>query len=187
MYDIDFFKKVNDTYGHITGDHVLIDVSKNVQSLLNNDEYLIRWGGEEFIVLVKGSEDEIRQKAEKIRHSVEMLELPKVSHITISVGVAIYNGGDYQNTVKCADKALYFAKNNGRNHVLYIIMRWINYALCPPICALRSLAVAPSVRFMPFNIAFLPNFFLMSRTACCIFFSRSSSSFSCIFCSASAS
>lgn len=118
MYDIDFFKKVNDTYGHITGDHVLVDVSKNVQSLLNNDEYLIRWGGEEFIVLVKGSEDEIRQKAEKIRHSVEMLELPEVSHITISVGVAIYNGGDYQNTVKCADKALYFAKNNGRNRVV---------------------------------------------------------------------
>lgn len=118
MYDIDFFKKVNDTYGHITGDNVLIKVSQNVQSLLNKDEYLIRWGGEEFIVLVHGTVDDIARKADTIRHSVEMLNLPDVGHITISVGVAMYTGGDYQSTVKSADQALYSAKNSGRNRVV---------------------------------------------------------------------
>ena len=117
MYDLDKFKLVNDTYGHAAGDDTLIKVSEAVKSCLNNDESLIRWGGEEFIVILTGNDVDFREHAEEFRKAVENLILP-IGKVTISIGVAEYHGEDYQKTIKCADKALYTAKNNGRNQVV---------------------------------------------------------------------
>ncbi len=117
MYDIDFFKKVNDTYGHTTGDHVLIKTAAAIQSVIDEESFLIRWGGEEFIILAHGNLGTLNILAEKIRATVEKLELDEVGHVTISVGVAEYDGGNCQNTISNADAALYEAKNNGRNRV----------------------------------------------------------------------
>lgn len=117
MYDIDFFKKVNDTYGHSTGDQVLIKTAAAIQSVIDEDSFLIRWGGEEFIILAHGNPESLNILAEKIRATVEKLELDEVGHVTISVGVAEYDGCNCQNTISNADAALYEAKNNGRNRV----------------------------------------------------------------------
>ena len=117
MYDLDKFKHVNDTYGHVAGDEVLVKVTEAVRSKLNPSEYLVRWGGEEFIIVMKNRDGNLKAHVQEFRKAVEQLELA-VGKITISIGVAVYDGGDYQKTIKNADTALYEAKNNGRNQVV---------------------------------------------------------------------
>ena len=117
LYDLDKFKHVNDTYGHVAGDEVLVKVTEAVRSKLNPSEYLVRWGGEEFIIVMKNRDGNFKAHVQEFRKAVEQLELA-VGKITISIGVAVYDGGDYQKTIKNADTALYEAKNNGRNQVV---------------------------------------------------------------------
>lgn len=117
MYDLDKFKQVNDTYGHAAGDEVLVAVSNAIRSRLENREILIRWGGEEFIILFYEPTGDFERRAEDCRKAVEQLEL-SVGKVTISMGVAAYYGGDYQKTIQRADEALYQAKNSGRNRVV---------------------------------------------------------------------
>lgn len=117
MYDLDKFKQVNDTYGHAVGDEVLVKVTKAVESKLRSDEYLIRWGGEEFIVIIKGSNGKLEERAQEFRREVEAVET-SAGRVTISVGVAKYQGENYQKTIKNADAALYEAKDRGRNQVV---------------------------------------------------------------------
>ncbi|WP_026882149.1 sensor domain-containing diguanylate cyclase [Clostridium akagii] len=118
MFDIDFFKSVNDTYGHPYGDKVLITISDLIDSNVKNIGYAGRYGGEEFIIILpdtnKGKAKEI---AEKIRDSVSELAFKDEAKITIS-------GGLYENDtfikgecIKNADKLLYKAKENGRNRI----------------------------------------------------------------------
>lgn len=116
IFDLDFFKKVNDTYGHAVGDEVLKGVSAKVASLLAMDDVFIRWGGEEFIIITRCGLQGARQKAEIIRRKVEMLNLP-APNITVSLGVAEYKGEKYNQVLIDADDALYRAKENGRNRV----------------------------------------------------------------------
>lgn len=117
LMDIDFFKRVNDTYGHDKGDIVLKSVASIVQSLISPSDVLVRWGGEEFIIFVPGSKKNASILAEKIRTSVEASD-NGVCKITISLGVAKYLGGPYNLSVKHADEALYTAKESGRNQVV---------------------------------------------------------------------
>ena len=117
MYDLDNFKHINDTYGHIAGDETLVRVTQAVKSKLHDGEYLIRWGGEEFIVILKGKNMDFKERAEQIRKEVENLTLA-VGKVTISIGIVQYNGEDYQQIIDNTDKALYKAKNNGRNQVV---------------------------------------------------------------------
>lgn len=116
IFDIDFFKNVNDTYGHESGDNVLKEIVECAKHNLRKDDYLIRWGGEEFVVLMKTSKENALLKAEEIRKYVES-NAGKVCAVTISAGVAQHEGGDYTETIARADKALYEAKNTGRNKV----------------------------------------------------------------------
>lgn len=117
LMDIDFFKRVNDTYGHDKGDIVLKSVANIVSSKLSPNDKLIRWGGEEYIIFNPGGFKNALSLAESIRTAVEASD-NGICHITVSLGVAMYEGGDYNKSVKHADEALYVAKESGRNRVI---------------------------------------------------------------------
>ena len=119
LLDIDFFKKVNDTYGHNAGDQVLIQISHALLKTLRNIDIVCRWGGEEFIVLLPtASIQNAITLAEKIRTYIEKLEIDIVGYISASFGVSqIREGEDMTDVISRADKALYLAKNSGRNCV----------------------------------------------------------------------
>ena len=124
MMDIDHFKKINDTYGHLNGDEVLKQVANTLVSNLRATDLVGRYGGEEFCVfLPRIDADYILILAEKLRASIENLELilngQKVK-ITISIGVAVYDynrHNTFEAFLSDADVALYEAKNSGRNCV----------------------------------------------------------------------
>jgi len=123
MIDLDNFKRVNDNYGHDAGDEVLIAVAKIIKSNIRNEDILIRFGGEEFILLVdkKDREDSITV-AERIRKAVMDLEIYSNANrikMTLSIGVnpAPYNAKDIEEAIKIADEQLYIAKASGRNRV----------------------------------------------------------------------
>jgi len=119
MLDIDHFKKVNDTYGHNVGDDVLKRLVSVVKNSIRLNDTLVRWGGEEFIVLaLVKSTDSLYATAEHIRKSVEKAYFNSVEHITISIGMTFYKENEnIRDTIKRADDALYKAKNSGRNRV----------------------------------------------------------------------
>lgn len=123
LLDIDHFKQINDTHGHAAGDKVLQAVVQRIQSTLREADLCGRLGGEEFGVLLAGTNmHEAVQIAEKIRLAVQAIEVPvndTTLHVTISVGVA-EAGGACVNTstlLAHADAAMYQAKSNGRNQV----------------------------------------------------------------------
>lgn len=117
--DIDHFKKINDTYGHDIGDEVLIGCSNIIKSVVADHGLLARMGGEEFSVYCQRSEQEMQALAEEIRHSVAQQKFS--SHnlsVTLSIGLYAGNNLDFNEAYTLADKALYAAKNGGRNQVI---------------------------------------------------------------------
>jgi len=124
MCDIDHFKSVNDSYGHKAGDEVLKQIADTIKGVLRKSDLIIRYGGEEFLVLLTDQEKLTTVKvAEKIRKSVEskLFDIgEKGIHITISIGVALYpeHSYNFEEVVKMADSALYKAKQSGRNRVV---------------------------------------------------------------------
>lgn len=118
IVDMDFFKKVNDKYGHESGDIVLKHLAKVLQESVRTSDYVIRWGGEEFIIILTGCGIERGSDiAEKIRLNVESTD-NTICPVTVSIGITEYNGGNYHIAIECADKALYKAKTSGRNKVV---------------------------------------------------------------------
>ncbi len=124
MLDIDYFKKVNDTYGHLCGDMVLKEVSNILTSSVSNSDILGRYGGEEFSIVSSGiSKEELNELCEHIRKNIEENEFRignETFKITISIGAFFKeNRNNISNTemIKKADEALYKAKENGRNKV----------------------------------------------------------------------
>lgn len=118
MGDIDHFKNINDTYGHLKGDAVLVEMGKILRQYCRQSDIPVRWGGEEFAILLP--ETDLaggRNLAERIRQAVEAHQFEGVSHITSSFGVASLKT-DGQDLVKRADEALYEAKKKGRNTVI---------------------------------------------------------------------
>jgi len=122
MVDVDFFKKVNDTFGHEAGDKVLQKLAALLSESLRNTDLVARYGGEEFIVLLAPvtSEEQAFIVADKIREIVAKAEFPSVKSITISVGLAAASINDptQDDAVRRADGALYKAKEKGRNCVI---------------------------------------------------------------------
>jgi diguanylate cyclase (GGDEF)-like protein/PAS domain S-box-containing protein len=124
MLDIDHFKKVNDTYGHQTGDDVLKEVAKQIVSAIRKNDYAARYGGEEFtVVLPETDRTAAVELAERIRKAVETaaIGIPdgQTIHCTVSIGVAAVDAGkDALLLVKEADAQLYKAKAQGRNRVV---------------------------------------------------------------------
>lgn len=116
--DLDFFKKVNDQYGHEAGDKVLKSAAKVMSQSVRTSDYVIRWGGEEFLVVLMGCNLETgKDIAENMRVNIEKSD-NTVCPVTASIGVAPYQGGNYHDTIKNADEALYKAKTEGRNRVI---------------------------------------------------------------------
>ena len=119
MFDIDHFKSVNDNYGHLVGDEVLIKVVNLVKRGLRDGDTLARYGGGEFaIVLENTTKEDAVQTAEKLRKMIEETEFAPLKALTCSFGVSCENSYlACRQVVECADKALYKAKKNGRNRV----------------------------------------------------------------------
>ena len=122
MFDIDHFKIVNDTYGHRTGDAVLHTIAQCIkQNVRRKDALVARYGGEEFVTIATEANPEgLRILAERVRRAVEELEIPCFrGRITLSAGYAVQHEDDTSgwDAVNRADKALYRAKNAGRNRV----------------------------------------------------------------------
>ncbi|MCL1793497.1 MAG: GGDEF domain-containing protein [Oscillospiraceae bacterium] len=122
MYDIDDFKKVNDTYGHAAGDHVLCEVVDVVKKQLRSYDIMARYGGEEFLIFMPSSKEEsLRKIAERLCGAVERNEITynglKMS-ITASFGaVHMPPGANFNEAMLAVDEAMYEAKNNGKNQV----------------------------------------------------------------------
>ncbi len=119
LFDLDHFKRVNDTYGHETGDTVLKEAARVAQGLLRLSDLLGRWGGEEFLVVAPQTDSaQARGLAERLRQAVAAHPLQRVGRITASFGVAEYHPQESpQAWLKRADEALYAAKEGGRNRV----------------------------------------------------------------------
>ncbi len=124
LFDIDHFKKVNDTYGHLVGDQVLINLAKLCQETIRSVDIFARYGGEEFILLMPDSGLKAAQNAaERLREAVAKTNLTdeKIDLVTtISLGVNSWEGGDeldFTAFIDQADQALYQSKENGRNQV----------------------------------------------------------------------
>ena len=124
MLDIDHFKKINDTYGHLVGDQVLIAVSKAILQCLRPTDMPVRYGGEEFTIFLPGTSIEnAKVVGERLRATVESMKIPLLDKkdfisVTISVGFTERKDGDSVETIiKRADDALYNAKESGRNRV----------------------------------------------------------------------
>lgn len=123
LLDIDHFKQINDTYGHDTGDEVLKGLSKRIRANIRSDDYFVRFGGEEFLLILRE-----RRKEEALQFSQRLLELVASTpfeagthslNITVSIGLNLsqIRSGSVEEAIKAADEALYRAKEGGRNRV----------------------------------------------------------------------
>lgn len=119
IFDIDDFKNVNDTKGHVFGDQVLVDVVKNIKKNIRDTDLAGRYGGEEFIVVLPNTDLEAATKiAERIRKSVAGNYYADGLNVTISGGVKEYMGEEWKDFIHQADKNMYRAKRNGKNQVV---------------------------------------------------------------------
>ena len=124
ILDIDYFKRINDNYGHPVGDIAIKLVAQKCQQSIRGEDLCARWGGEEFIVVVYDALiDKAKHVANRIREKIAEISLPVDNdkfQITVSVGIAQYQDTDQNldQIVSRADKALYRAKNNGRNRIV---------------------------------------------------------------------
>ena len=122
--DIDFFKRVNDRFGHEVGDIVLAKLGEILQTRMRETDIVARIGGEEFIVLMPDTSlDATQQVAQELLHTIAQTEIPPVGFITVSAGVSTLHRNiedGLHEMIKRSDDALYMAKNNGRNRVCRI-------------------------------------------------------------------
>jgi diguanylate cyclase (GGDEF)-like protein len=121
MLDIDHFKKVNDTYGHQTGDQVLKLVAAVMSGCVPAGAVCSRFGGEEFVILLrKHSMEEAYRMAERIRNAILVSQTPYSLTLTVSIGVSLYpeHGRTREDVFQAADMALYRAKDEGRNRTI---------------------------------------------------------------------
>lgn len=119
VLDVDHFKRVNDKFGHIYGDEVLILLAGIMRKVFREGDKLFRFGGEEFVVALEPTDEEgARAVLERLREAVAGFEFPQVGQVTISIGYVRISSQDVPATVVGhADEALYYAKQHGRNQV----------------------------------------------------------------------
>ena len=116
--DIDHFKIINDTYGHIVGDEVLVEISSVFKHFVRETDYVCRWGGEEFLIFLKNcDDDDAYGKANLLREKIMKLSDEFGFEITMSFGVSNLSDITLEDAIKNADEAMYESKHNGRNRV----------------------------------------------------------------------
>jgi diguanylate cyclase (GGDEF)-like protein len=120
ILDIDKFKNINDLYGHAIGDETLVLFAQTIRTVLRQEDLFFRYGGEEFVVLVKDVKlEQAQQVLERCRHAIETRRFPQAGRVTVSIGFADLDEHCHpiENLSK-ADKALYFIKKHGRNKAI---------------------------------------------------------------------
>jgi diguanylate cyclase (GGDEF)-like protein len=122
MMDIDHFKKINDDFGHDTGDKILKEFAELADSQTRDADLLARWGGEEFAVLLPHTDsDAAHRLAERIRTAVESNDFSEIHQLTVSIGIATLEPDeDCESLMERVDRSLYQAKKMGRNQVVQI-------------------------------------------------------------------
>jgi diguanylate cyclase (GGDEF)-like protein len=135
MFDLDNFKKINDTYGHQVGDHVLKAVSRTVLATIRKCDYLVRYGGEEFVLLMPETKlGRAVEVADRLRRIIEITAIQCGGtrlHVTASFGVArLKKGYDKNLLLQDADRRLYEAKIKGRNRTMPD-MRLFSFEIAP--------------------------------------------------------
>ncbi|MNN06272.1 putative diguanylate cyclase YdaM [compost metagenome] len=121
MLDVDKFKLVNDTYGHLIGDEVLKHVADVIVSSLRPDDVCYRYGGEEFVILLdRTNPEDAFNVAERVRRALEVSKAPIPTVVTISQGISHYpsHASEWEGLLEKADQALYLAKSSGRNRTM---------------------------------------------------------------------
>lgn len=121
LLDIDYFKKINDRFGHLIGDEVLLLVARLMEQNFRHTDLLFRYGGEEFVVVIVGANLEgCHRSLERFRNRVADYLFPIAGQVTISIGYTRINSDKLPSSlIDEADQALYFAKDHGRNQVIY--------------------------------------------------------------------
>lgn len=122
MLDLDFFKKINDTYGHQIGDNILVETASVLRGSLRKTDVICRWGGEEFLVILPNTGHlKTLEMADRVRMNIYGNKIISNYAVTISIGIAeITKEDDFNTLIKRADDALYNAKEKGRNRVEYL-------------------------------------------------------------------
>jgi len=135
ILDIDHFKRINDTYGHVYGDEVILMLAQQMRTCFRQSDVLFRFGGEEFVVLLAAQDEvEVHDVLDRFRAFVGEHAYPQVGHVTVSVGYARIAESDYPEIVlDRADKALYFAKQHGRDSVHSYEALAARGELAPPV------------------------------------------------------
>lgn len=125
MIDIDFFKKINDQFGHSIGDEALKEIAIHGQSLMRDSDVFGRFGGEEFIALLPNTEhDDALEVAQRLRQNIERAQwqTQQINQLTVSIGITTFSQQNYESfsaLLKAADEQLLRAKHSGRNKVSY--------------------------------------------------------------------
>ncbi|MGC8483531.1 MAG: diguanylate cyclase [Thermodesulfobium sp.] len=119
MLDIDDFKAINDNYGHIVGDKVLVEIVKFVKNRIRKTDFIARWGGEEFMILLTNTDLNNAEKlALELKNGMSKLDIPEIDFVTASFGVTSYHQSDTVNSItKRVDDLMYAAKAAGKNCV----------------------------------------------------------------------
>jgi len=119
MFDMDFFKSINDKLGHSAGDQALIAVARIAREVIRKADICYRWGGEEFLVIASGTHQEgALELAERLRYDIEQAKIAGLEGVTVSLGVTQYRGEDNTDSLlQRLDQALYLSKKSGRNRV----------------------------------------------------------------------
>jgi diguanylate cyclase (GGDEF)-like protein/PAS domain S-box-containing protein len=120
LIDLDYFKQINDTYGHQIGDQALVEVAKLLKQHCRNIDTVARWGGEEFLIVTPETDMKgLKVIAENLRLNIESHSFPKAVMLTASLGITIFRKGDsIESFISRVDSALYEAKCKGRNAVI---------------------------------------------------------------------
>ncbi len=123
MIDLDYFKNVNDTFGHDSGDQVLRKIAQILKVACRDEDIVARYGGEEFIILLPETDAEgAHPVAQRIHDQLRQAKIIDGHPVTVSIGAACYPycaAGGVHEVIKCADQALYLAKNSGRNKTAF--------------------------------------------------------------------
>ena len=119
MLDIDYFKRVNDKFGHDVGDKVIITICRLIEQSMRPTDMLCRWGGEEFVLILESFDSKrALDICERIRKNIAETEIDPIGHLTVSIGISMFENDELFELLKRGDQALYHAKHLGRNRVV---------------------------------------------------------------------